>query len=43
VFTWVAAHLDQPGQHKHRVWMDIDGTLATFGSEGELKRRVYFE
>lgn len=43
VFTWVAVHLDQPGQHKHRVWMDIDGTMATFGSEGELKNRVYFE
>jgi hypothetical protein len=43
VFTWAAAHLDQPGKHKHRVWMDIDGTLATFGSDGELKTRVYFE
>ena len=43
VFTWAATHLDQPGQHKHRVWMDLGGTLATFGSEGELKSRVYFE
>ena len=43
VFTWVAVHLDKPGQHKHRVWMDLDGTLARFGSEGELKTRVYFE
>lgn len=43
VFTWVAVHLDKPGQHKQRVWMDLDGKLAQFGSEGELKTRVYFE
>lgn len=43
VFTWAAVHLDQPGQRKYRVWIDLDGTLATFGSEGELKNRVYFE
>ena len=43
VFTWAATHLDQPGQHKQRVWIDLNGTLATFGSEGELKNRVYFE
>src|SRR5204863_8144725 len=35
VFTWVAVHLDKPGQHKHRVWMDLDGPLERFGSEGE--------
>lgn len=43
IFTWAAVHLDKPGQHKHRVWIDLDGTLAAFGSEGELKNRVYFE
>lgn len=43
VYTWAAVGLDQPGQHKHRVWMDLGGTLSTFGSEGELKARVYFE
>lgn len=43
VFTWVAVHLDQPGEHKHRVWMDVGGRLAEFGSDGELKNRVYFE
>ena len=43
VFTWVAVHLDKPGQHKHRVWMDLDGKMEQFGSEGELKTRVYFE
>ena len=43
VFTWAAVHLDQPGKHKHRVWIDLNGTLAAFGSDGELKNRVYFE
>jgi hypothetical protein len=43
VFTWAAVHLDQPGKHKHRVWIDLNGTLTAFGSEGELKSRVYFE
>jgi hypothetical protein len=43
VFTWVAVDLDKPGQHKHRVWMDLDGKLDQFGSEGELKTRVHFE
>jgi len=43
VFTWAAVHLDQPDRHKHRVWIDLGGTLATFGSQGELKNRVYFE
>ena len=43
VFTWVGVHLDQPGHHKHRVWMDVGGKLADFGMEGELKIRVYFE
>ena len=43
VFTWAAVHLDKPGQHKHRVWIDLNGTLVRFGSEGELKNRVYFE
>jgi hypothetical protein len=43
VFTWVGVHLDQPGKHKQRRWMDIGGTLATFGSTGELKTRVYLE
>ena len=43
VFTWVAVHLNKPGQHKQRVWMDLDGKLEQFGSEGELKTRIYFE
>lgn len=43
VFIWVAVRLNKPGEHKHRVWLDLDGTLEEFGSEGELKTRVYFE
>jgi hypothetical protein len=43
IYTWAAVHLDQPGKHQHRVWLDINGTLDTFGSEGALKERVYFE
>jgi hypothetical protein len=42
VFTWAAVNLNQPNKHKHRAWMDLGGTLATFGSDGELKNRVYF-
>lgn len=43
VFTWAAARLDQPGGAISRVWFDLDGTLAEFGSDGELKLRVYFD
>ena len=43
VFTWVGVQLDQPGHHKHRVWMDVGGKLSDFGADGELKSRVYFE
>ena len=43
VFTWVGVDLDKPTQHKHRVWLDLDGKLDEFGAEGELKTRIYFE
>ena len=43
VYTWVVVHLDQVGQGKQRVWMDLDGTLTSFGSDGELMSRVFFE
>jgi hypothetical protein len=42
VFSWAAVDLDQPGQRLDRNWFDINGTLETFGSQGELKQRVYF-
>jgi hypothetical protein len=42
VFSWAAVGLDQPEQRQDRNWFDINGTLETFGTEGELKERVYF-
>jgi hypothetical protein len=43
VYTWVGVQLDRPGQQEQRVWMDLDGNLASFGSDGLLMIRVYFE
>jgi len=43
VYTLAGVNLDQPGKHKHRLWMDLGGTLAAFGSDGELNSRLYFE
>jgi hypothetical protein len=43
VFTWAIADVDRPGEAKSRQWLDIDGDLRQFGSDGELKERVYFE
>lgn len=42
VFSWVGVHLDEPMNVKHRIWFDLGGTLAEFGSAGELKNRMYF-
>jgi len=39
VFTWVGVGLDN--QPITRIWMDLDGTLDEFGSEGELRERVF--
>ena len=41
VFTWVGIHLDDPSSANQQVWLDLDGTLATFGSQGELKTRIH--
>lgn len=39
IFSWVGVNLNTtPIQ---QTWMDIDGTLEEFGSEGELKVRIY--
>ncbi len=43
VYTWVCVHLDEPAKRQQRVWLDISGTLAQFGTDGELKTRIYFE
>lgn len=43
IYTWAGVHLDEPGERQQRVWIDFDGTLEAFGSEGELVNRIYFE
>jgi hypothetical protein len=43
VFSWVGVCLDDPPNAKQRVWFDVNGTLEEFGSDGELRERVYFE
>lgn len=42
VFSRVGVHLNDPARTKQRTWFDLNGDLATFGAEGELKRRMYF-
>lgn len=39
VFTWVGVGLDS--EPITRMWMDLDGTLEEFGSEGELRERMF--
>lgn len=41
IFTWVATSLDS--ESKQRQWMDLDGTLDEFGSNGLLNERIYME
>ena len=41
VFTWVARGLDT--EVKQQKWMDLDGTLEEFGSNGILNDRIYIE
>ena len=41
VFSWVAMNLDRPAHFQQRIWFDVEGTLAQFGSEGELQQRIY--
>ncbi|WP_343632706.1 hypothetical protein [Fluviicola sp.] len=39
IFTWVGVNLDN--EPATRIWMDLDGTLDEFGSEGALRERVF--
>lgn len=39
VFSWVAARLDQPGERKDRVWLDLRADLDW--AEAELRKRIY--
>lgn len=41
VFTWAGFDLDDPVNRRRQVWFDINGDLATFGSDGELVTRIY--
>ena len=41
VFTWVVVNLDtEPVEQR---WIDLDGTLEEFGSDGLLKERIYLD
>jgi hypothetical protein len=43
IYTWVATGMDTPGARRQRVWLDLDGNLKTFGSDGLLRERLYFD
>ena len=43
VFSWVGVNLDSPEKNQQRYWLDVNETLETHGSEGELAERIYFE
>lgn len=42
VYSWVSKNLDT-AKPKSRIWVDVDGTLDEFGSEGQLMVRMYFD
>lgn len=42
IYSWVGVHLDDLENARQRIWFDLDGSLDTFGAEGELKQRMYF-
>lgn len=42
IFTWAGAGLDDPQTSRQRTWLDVQGGLPEFGSEGLLQERVYF-
>lgn len=41
-FSWAGINLDDPENRQQRIWFDLGGTLAEFGSQGELANRIYF-
>jgi hypothetical protein len=43
VFSWVGTSLDDVENRKSRIWFDLDATLTTHGSEGELLNKLYGE
>ena len=40
VFTWVIANVGREDR-KSQFWLDVNGTLAEFGNEGEMISRFY--
>ena len=42
VYTWASVNMNDPQQKKQRTWMDLNGTLEEFGSNGALSERLYF-
>lgn len=42
VYSWVAIHLDDPPSRKDRIWFDLGASLEQYGSDGELRGRLYF-
>jgi hypothetical protein len=43
IYSWAAVNMNSPENIAQRTWMDLNGTIEQFGSEGELAHRVYFE
>ena len=43
VYSWVSVNMDDPENISQRTWMDLNGELSEFGSDGYLKERIYFE
>lgn len=42
-YSWVGTNLDDPDAANQRLWLDLDTTLETHGSKGELMSRMYFD
>ena len=43
VLTLAGTHLNNDQLRQQRFWVDLDGTLEEFGSQGALMTRVYFD
>ena len=41
VFSWILVSLD--GKSIEKYWIDLDGTLEEFGSDGLLRERIYLD
>lgn len=43
IFTWAISGLEDREKAQQRYWMDLEGSMDDFGSEGHLKERLYFD